>query len=173
MKIVIVASLILLLGACTSNQNEFIDHKSLNPNRTIDSLLNKWHASASKADFLSYFDFMDSASVFIGTDATENWTKEQFKSFSKPYFDKGKAWSFLAFERNIYFNSDSTVAWFDELLDTWMGTCRGSGVLEYASKNWKLKQYVLSVAIPNESMDEVILVKQNTDSLFSAHYKKQ
>lgn len=172
MKIVIVASLILLLGACASNQNEFIDHQSLNPNRTIDSLLNRWHASASNADFVSYFEFMDSASVFIGTDATENWTKEQFKTFSKPYFDKGKAWSFLAFERNIYFNSDSTVAWFDELLDTWMGTCRGSGVLEIEEDAWKLKHYVLSVSIPNDAIKSVIADKSSIDSLFRVNFEQ-
>jgi uncharacterized protein YbcC (UPF0753/DUF2309 family) len=173
MRTLIVVNLFLLLGACTSNQTEFMANKSIDPNRTIDSLLNQWHASASNADFVGYFDFMDSASVFIGTDAAENWTKEQFKTFSKPYFDKGKAWIFMAFERNIFFSQERTVVWFDELLDTWMGVCRGSGVLEYNDEKWKLKQYVLSVAIPNESMDEVISIKRSADSLFRAHYEQE
>jgi hypothetical protein len=161
-----------LISACTSTQKESLNRGSISSKATIDSLLNEWHASASEADYAAYFGFMDSASVFIGTDATENWTKEQFKTFSKPYFDKGKAWSFMAFERNIYFNSDSTLAWFDELLDTWMGVCRGSGVLEYINEQWKLRQYVLSVAIPNESMNEVIIVKQGIDSLFRVQQAK-
>jgi hypothetical protein len=32
--------------------------------------------------------------IFIGTDATENWNKMQFQAFAKPFFDRGKAWSF-------------------------------------------------------------------------------
>lgn len=163
-------SLAALISACTSTQKETLNRGSISSKATIDSLLNEWHAAASKADYAAYFGFMDSASVFIGTDATENWTKEQFETFSKPYFDEGKAWSFLAFERNLFYSQDSTVVWFDELLDTWMGTCRGSGVLVYSDEQWKLKQYVLSVAIPNESMNEVILVKQGIDSLFRVQF---
>jgi hypothetical protein len=38
---------------------------------------------------------------FIG-DATETWNKMQFQAFAKPFFDRGKAWSFKAIERHIY-----------------------------------------------------------------------
>jgi len=132
----------------------------------IGRLLDDWHTAAAEANFDLYFVFMDSVSVYIGTDASENWTKEQFAAFSKPYFDKGKAWSFKAIQRNIYFSQEGAVCWFDELLDTWMGTCRGSGVVELTNGIWKLKHYVLSVAIPNESIREVIEIKEPLDSLF-------
>ena len=52
---------------------------------------------------------MTDKSVFIGTDAGENWDIKAFKSFSKPYFDKGQAWSFKAIDRNIYIYNDGTV----------------------------------------------------------------
>jgi hypothetical protein len=39
-----------------------------------------------------------------------------------------KAWSF-ALERHIYFDKTGKTAWFDELLNTQMKICRGSGVL--------------------------------------------
>lgn len=68
--------------------------------------------------------------IYIGADKTELWSKEQFQAFAKPYFDAGKAWSFKVVSRNIYFSKTGDVAWFDELLNTWMGVCRGSGVLE-------------------------------------------
>ena len=86
--------------------------------------------AAAEANFDAYFGKMDTISVFIGTDASENWTKKEFSDFSKPYFDKGKAWDFKTLERNIYVNTSGDFVWFDELLNTWMGTCRGSGVLE-------------------------------------------
>ena len=129
-------------------------------------LLNNWHKAASDANFENYFGVMDSLSVFIGTDASENWSKKQFKAFSKPFFDKGKAWDFKTLERNIYVNSSGEVVWFDELLNTWMGTCRGSGVLEKKKNVWTIKQYVLSVSIPNDDINKVISVKKKNDSIF-------
>jgi len=128
--------------------------------KEVAAVLNSWHQAATDADFENYFSKMDSISVFIGTDASENWTKKEFSNFSKPYFDKGKAWDFKTIERNIYINKNKDVVWFDELLTTWMGMCRGSGVLEKNNTQWKIKQYVLSVTIPNDSIQKVIKLKK-------------
>ena len=70
--------------------------------QNISKLIDEWHKAAATANFEAYFGKMTSDAVFIGTDASENWQLEAFKTFSKPYFDKGKAWSFSAVERNIY-----------------------------------------------------------------------
>ncbi|WP_375605492.1 nuclear transport factor 2 family protein [Flavobacterium davisii] len=128
-------------------------------NIEINVLLNNWHKAASEAKYAPYFKAMATQSVFIGTDATENWNKEAFMNFAKPYFDKGKAWHFSALERNIYLSSDKKMAWFDELLKTQMKICRGSGVLIKEGKNWKIKHYVLSMTIPNNNTGEVIKIK--------------
>lgn len=136
----------------------------------INTYLDDWHAAAASANVDDYFGKLDSMSVFIGTDASENWSKGEFAAFSKPYFDQGKAWSFQAFERSIYYSKDSSVVWFDELLVTWMGTCRGSGVLEWNTNEHALKHYVLSVAIPNESIQEVIAAKAPHDSIFRTEH---
>ena len=140
--------------------------------KTIHTFLDDWHKAASEANFEAYFSKMDSTSVFIGTDASENWTKKQFENFSKPYFDKGEAWNFVALERNIYMNDANNFIWFDELLETWMGTCRGSGVLEKKDRSWKIKQYVLSIEIPNADVQAVILEKRKSDSLFLTRFYK-
>ncbi|MDG1037477.1 MAG: nuclear transport factor 2 family protein [Polaribacter sp.] len=137
----------------------------------VNTLLDNWHKAASEANYEGYFSKMDSVSVFIGTDATENWTKKQFENFSKPYFDKGKAWSFKTLERNIYLNDARNFVWFDELLTTWMGTCRGSGVLEKKDKIWKIKHYVLSIEIPNDDVQVVIKAKKKSDSIFLSNYR--
>ena len=60
---------------------------------------------------------------------------------------------------NIRFNNDKKMAWFDELLNTQMKICRGSGVLILINGNWKIKHYVLSMTIPNDTTDEVIKIK--------------
>jgi hypothetical protein len=140
--------------------------------KDVNTLLNNWHKAASEANYQDYFGKMDSLSVFIGTDATENWNKTQFANFSKPYFDKGKAWSFTPLERNIYINETKNFVWFDELLNTWMGTCRGSGVLGKTQNTWKIKHYVLSVEIPNNDVQAVILAKKKSDSIFLSKFNK-
>lgn len=125
----------------------------------INLLLNNWHKAAAEAKFDEYFSYLDEESIFIGTDATENWNKKQFKDFAKPYFDKGRAWNFTALERNIYFDKSKNIAWFDELLNTQMKICRGSGVLIKIGKEWKIKHYVLSMTIPNDNTNDVIKIK--------------
>ena len=106
---------------------------------------------------------MTEDAVFIGTDPTEYWQEQDFIDFAKPYFDKGKAWTFHKLDRHIYINKAKNMAWFDELLDTSMGICRGSGVLVKVKKQWKIKHYVLSIAIPNENVDAVKALKAEFD----------
>ena len=137
----------------------FSQDKATQNTNAINLVLDNWHQAASNAQFEAYFNALDKESVFIGTDATENWNKAEFMTYAKPYFDKGKAWSFTPLQRNIYFSSDFKTAWFDELLDTQMKICRGSGVLVNVKGNWKIKQYVLSATIPNEKMGSVIKIK--------------
>lgn len=129
----------------------------------INNLVDQWHKAAAEADFDQYFGLMTADGVFLGTDATENWQNDDFREFSKPYFDRGKAWSFTSLERNIYFNENKSIAWFDELLDTHMGICRGSGVLQKTETGWKIAHYVLSIAIPNENVEEVTQLKKSFD----------
>ena len=125
----------------------------------VANTLDDWHKAAAEADYKNYFDKLTDDSVFVGTDATENWSKPTFEAYAKTYFDKGKAWRFTCLERHIYFNKDNTLAWFDELLDTKMKLCRGSGVLIFLNGKWKIKHYVLSMTIPNDVADEVVKIK--------------
>jgi ketosteroid isomerase-like protein len=132
---------------------------------TINEVLDAWHKAAADADFDTYFSKMTDDAIFIGTDATENWKNAEFKKFSKPYFDKGKAWSFTALERNVFISEYGDIAWFDELLDTQMELCRGSGVLKKENDTWKISHYVLSIAIPNDNVKEIVKLKKENDSI--------
>ncbi len=125
----------------------------------INATLDAWHKAAGEANYDNYFNAMTADAIFIGTDATENWNKTAFEAFAKPYFDKGKAWNFTSLERHIYFSDDKKTAWFDELLNTQMKICRGSGVLVLLNGQWKIKHYVLSMTIPNDNTDAVIKIK--------------
>tara|TARA_R110002050_G_scaffold78253_2_gene167028 strand:- start:305 stop:826 length:522 start_codon:yes stop_codon:yes gene_type:complete len=170
-KGIAIFAVIFILMSCNSvKEISFSESKEIK--NQVNTVLNNWHLAASEANFENYFSTMDSISVFIGTDATENWNKEQFIAYSKPHFDKGKAWSFTTLERNIYLNNLGNFVWFDELLNTQMGTCRGSGVLEKKGNSWKIKHYVLSIAIPNEAVNAVIKAKKKNDDLFLKKFKK-
>ena len=140
--------------------------------KEIDVLLDNWHLAAANANLESYMSAMTEDAIYIGTDATENWTKPQFIAFAKPYFDKGKAWSFKAIERHVYFSKDAKTAWFDELLDTQMKICRGSGILVKVGKLWKIKHYVLSMTIPNDNSDAVIKIKTPIEEVLISKLKK-
>lgn len=129
----------------------------------IDRMLDTWHLAAANANAEAYFGSMTQDAIYIGTDASENWTLPEFQAFAKPYFDKGKAWNFTALERHIFLSSDNQTAWFDELLDTQMGLCRGSGVLRLENGKWKVAHYVLSMTIPNDKVTEAISLKKTLE----------
>ena len=132
----------------------------------INTVLNFWHKNAAEANFENYFNSMSDKSIFIGTDVSENWSLQEFKDFSKPFFDQGKAWDFTPLERNIYVYDNGELAWFDELLDTWMGVCRGSGVVIKNEGNWEIEHYVLSLTIPNDNIKDVKAINKEKDSIF-------
>ncbi|WP_029271661.1 nuclear transport factor 2 family protein [Flavobacterium sp. KJJ] len=139
----------------------------------INQTLDTWHKAAADVKFDAYFDLMADDAIFIGTDATENWTKKNFKIWAKPFFDKGKTWNFTALERNIFFDKTGTIAWFDELLNTQMKICRGSGVLVKIGNEWKIQHYVLSMTIPNDEVDAVTKAKAPIEDVLIAKLKKK
>lgn len=138
----------------------------------IGTMLDGFNVAAAKADFNTYFNYFAEESTFIGTDATEVWDKKAFMNWAKPYFDKNKTWNFTSLKRNIYFSKDGKIAWFDELLDTQMKICRGSGVVEKINGQWKVKQYVLSVTVPNDVVDRVVAIKAPIEDILIQKMKQ-
>ena len=125
----------------------------------INSTLDSFNRAAGASHFDEYFAFYTDDAIFTGTDATERWNKQAFMVWAKPHFDAKKAWNFSSLERHIYFDSTGDLAWFDELLNTQMKICRGSGVLVKKGPDWKLKQYILSTTVPNNQLDSVAVNK--------------
>ena len=144
-----------------------------NQEKIINILLDDWHKAAAESNYEKYFDALDNDATFIGTDAQEYWNKTEFSAFAKPFFEKGKAWNFTPIKRHVYFSRDGKTAWFDELLDTWMKLCRGSGVLEFKNGKWKIKQYVLSMTIPNDNVETVIKTKAPLEDALLLLLKKE
>lgn len=170
-KVIFIILLFFLIISCEKSAVKIADSEKSHQKELIQTFLNDWHLAASQANYANYFDKMAESSVFIGTDASEIWSKSQFENYSKPHFDKGKAWNFKALERNIYLNDAGNFAWFDENLQTNRGTFRGSGVLEKINEKWMLHHYVLSVPIPNDDMKEVVKITHKNDSIFQLKFK--
>ena len=127
------------------------------PTQPISEALDRFHQAASKADGAAYFDLFAPEGVFIGTDATERWTVEEFRHYAMPHFSKGKGWTYVPKARHIDVAPAGDVAWFDELLDNKsFGTCRGSGVLRRIEGRWKISQYHLTIPVPNDLAASVV-----------------
>ncbi|WP_372365006.1 nuclear transport factor 2 family protein [Candidatus Uabimicrobium sp. HlEnr_7] len=146
---------ILFVGITLSFSDDSVE-------QDLHTFVDAWHHAAAVADEKKFFGSMDENSIYIGTDATERWTKPVFQKWCKFAFARKSAWTFIPLERELYIAKDKKYAWFDETLNTWMGICRGSGVVEYSDNTWKIKHYHLAVTIPNELITEFTdLVKQD------------
>ena len=125
------------------------------PEAEISAVLDDWHAAAAAADEGRYFSHFTQDAVFLGTDATERWTRQEFRKWAGPHFASRKTWAFRAVSRHISLSPDASVAWFDENLETSdLGPARGSGALLRQKGEWKIAHYDLSIPIPNPLMEE-------------------
>lgn len=125
----------------------------------IRKLATDWHRAAATTDSTVFFGSIADDGYYLGTDKGEHWTKAEFLGFAAPYFARGKAWDFTATERHIFYDPNRQIAWWDEVLDTWMGPCRGTAVVERDGfLGWKIKHYTLSVLVPNDAIQGVIEV---------------
>jgi hypothetical protein len=128
----------------------------------INAFIDEWHDDAANAR-LAYFDKIAPHGIYIGTDKTELWNRDQFKAWAQRFFERKSAWSFKAVKRNVYLSADKKFIWFDELLDTQMGPCQASGVIRKTDKGFEIEHYQLSIAVPNEVADKVTRLVKESD----------
>jgi broad specificity phosphatase PhoE len=126
------------------------------PAGAVAHALDRFHDAASKGDEATYFAMLPDDAVYLGTDASERWTGAEFRAFALPWFQRGPAWVYVPTARHVTMLSGDLAA-FGELLDNEAyGECRGSGVLERRGGHWVVRQYDLSVPIPNELARAVV-----------------
>jgi len=113
--------------------------------------LDDFHDAAANGDEDRYFALLPDDAVFLGTDGAERWTGAEFRRFALPYFQRASAWTYVAVARAVELAPGGDVAWFDETLDNaGYGECRGSGVLVRRDGRWVVRQYNLTIPVPND-----------------------
>ncbi len=130
----------------------------------IEAVLDDFHQAASDAEEERYFSHFAASGVFFGTDATERWTVEEFRTYAHPHFAQGKGWTYHPRDRHVALSAGGDTAWFDELLDNAKyGECRGTGVLQRYGEEWKIEQYHLTLPVPNAlAADLVARIREHT-----------
>lgn len=126
---------------------------------SADSLhvfIDAWHHAAAVADADVFFGSMSPDGIYLGTDATERWPRDTFHRWAAFAFERESAWDFKAYDRHVYFSPDNETAWWEEMLDTWMGPCRASGVARFTGGRWFITHYHLAVTVPNERMNDYL-----------------
>lgn len=139
----------------TTNCREGQPQEGQELRETLNAFIDDWHRASATADEEAYFNAMTEDAVFIGTDMTERWLRDELRAWAKSAFEKDVAWAFTVKERHITLAVDGSAAWWDELLDTAMGPCRATGVLEFTPAGWKIKHYQLSVTVPNDKINKL------------------
>lgn len=129
-----------------------------NEREAINRALDAFHRAAADSDYDAYIALMTDEVVFLGTDGSERWQGEEFRQFARPRFESGSGWEYVPVSRNIDVSDNGAVAWFDEALQNEsLGACRGSGMLLWQNGQWRIAQYNLSVPIPNDLVDAVVV----------------
>jgi hypothetical protein len=124
----------------------------------VAEVLDDWHDAAAQADESRYLEHFAPEAVFLGTDATERWTLEEFTDYVQLYFPKG-GWTYHPRCRHVRFAQGGTHAWVDELLDNEKyGTLRGTAVLQLIDGRWRIAHYSMTFAVPNERAAAVVEV---------------
>ena len=162
MKIIFILLLsICFLGSCNTEEKSIDWDDEIN---ILDTFMDNWHHAAAIADEDIFFGSLDSNAVYLGTDPGERWPKHEFMEWGMKYFERDTAWAFTPYNRIWEFSEDLQYAWFDELLETHMGICRGSGILKRYKDGWKIKHYNLALTLPNDLMNDYrILINQENN----------
>lgn len=135
-------------SGCTTEASALAD--------SVHAFVDAWHRAAAEADADAFFGAMAPDGIYLGTDATERWPRDTFRRWAAFAFERESAWDFTAYDRELYFSDNNDYVWWEEMMNTWMGPCRGSGVARYQNGRWLIEHYHLSVTIDNDKIDGFI-----------------
>lgn len=120
----------------------------------VAAVLDRLHERAAAADYDGYFALFAEDAVFMGTDRSEYWPLAEFRAYTRQRFNGGVGWTYIPLERAVHVHAD--VAWFEERLQhARFGEFRGTGVLLREQNQWRIRQYNLTLPMPNELFESL------------------
>ena len=144
------------------------------------AVLDAWHADAAASRLEPYLAAMASDARFLGTDASETWSKDDLRRYATRPFAEGRGWQMRASTRELLANEARSritaqeLVWFDEALATVnLGPARGSGVLRCRNDGrFEIVHYVLSITVPNDRFPAVRALLEEDPPVASPDAKK-
>jgi ketosteroid isomerase-like protein len=123
----------------------------------IETVIDDWHDAAARSDLERYMAHLTDDAIFLGTDATERWTKAQLLEYARAPFAEGRGWVMRPVRRDVMIDRGGSLAFFDEDLEAVnLGAARGSGVLRLEPDGrWRIAHYNLAITVPNERFEAV------------------
>ena len=147
----------LVLCACSGTPTRGPRAPTAGTAAVAGAVLDDWHDAASKADGARYFGHFTEDAVFLGSDASERWTIQEFQTQYGPFMESGRGWTCIPRDRFVTLGPRGQVAWVDELLDhSTYGVWRGTGVLRWNGETWRVAHYSMTFTIPNDVTPAVV-----------------
>lgn len=148
-----VCALALLLGGCGAAPARTTGASEARAD--VERVIDAWHEAAARSDLDRYMELMADDAIFLGTDATERWTKAELLEYARAPFAAGRGWVMRPIRRDVMIEG-GTFAFFDEDLEAVnLGAARGSGVLRLEPEGWRIVHYNLAITVPNERFEAV------------------
>ena len=69
----------VLVGGCATQRGSWV---AADERPKVEQTIDAWHDAAARGDFHAYFSRMTRDAVFLGTDATERWTRPEFEAWT-------------------------------------------------------------------------------------------
>ena len=99
-----VIGILLVLASSAYAQIPLLKNK-----KEINEFLDSWHKAAAESDAEAYFGAIAATGVFMGTDPTERWTKDQFWEYAQEAFENKRTWDFKPGKRFVSFNDNFSI----------------------------------------------------------------
>lgn len=158
-SLALIAGLALMSG-CSASVN--IDGDSTTSYSRVDhtsigAVLDGWHQAAADGELKPYIESMTEGAIFLGTDESERWTRNELQAYAEQYFGDGEGWVYVPRDRFVRTNAFGDIAWVDEVLDNdKYGVLRGTAVMKRNGDEWNIAHYSLTFLVPNDSAQAVV-----------------
>lgn len=168
-SVVVVAVVFVNLLGCSASIN--IDGDASPSGKRVSHseigvVLDEWHQAAADGELERYIHLMTEGAVFMGTDESERWTRDELEAYAEPHFGDGEGWVYVPRDRYVRTNAFGDIAWVDEVLDNEKyGVLRGTAVLKQNGDVWKIAHYSLTFLVPNDSAKDVVKVIRGGGSM--------